>query len=112
MSEFLVLRWWVVLVLALAAGLVALSSDFLLERRHPDWSRGRRILLASLVTPALILLGTGLGLAAVLVSASSDPGGFADLAAAALFRLGATGAVIAWLAGLAGAWLAERAGEE
>ena len=97
---------WLVIVLVVVFGfLVAGATIGLLVRRRPSWTGRRRVVTATLLPPALVLLGCAAGWLA------SSPGSDAwrDLITPLWLTLGLVGAVAALGGGLAGALAAERA---
>ena len=106
MAVFVVLRWWVWLAVAFAGLAAGFVGDGMLEHRQPGWRPARRQLVAATLAPALILMGTAAGM--VFIGLTAPIGGWDDLAVAAILMMGATVALVAFVAGLCGAWLGSR----
>lgn len=107
MTFFLVVRWWVWMAVAFAGLVAGFVGDGLLEQRRPEWSMLKRRLAAASLAPGLILAGTLAGMAYVAAAGPKD--GWDDLALIAIPTMGGTVALVAFVAGLAGAWLGGRA---
>ena len=110
MTEFLVVRWWVLAAVLLFGALMAGAAMGLMSARRPEWSQARRVVGASLVAPLMIVLGTLAGILLTAFNSSTD--GWGDLARAALLQVGAWGAVLAVLGGSPAAALVARMVEE
>ena len=107
MSIFQVVHWWVWVAVLIFGAVLGLLSATLLSGRKPDWTPFRRVLLAALLAPALLALGTVGG--AVLAAAGSDADQWGYLAAASLLQIGMVAVPLSFLAGLAAAKFADRA---
>lgn len=103
---YIVLHWWVWAGLALFGAAIGFAGTAPLSSSKPHWSAGRLVLTAALVAPALIALGTAVGIGLVLVTAA--PGDWSDLAIPAIAQIGVMAALIAGAAALAGALFAQR----
>ena len=103
---YIVLHWWVWAGLALFGAAIGFAGTALLSSRKPHWPAGRRVLTAALFPPALIALGTALGIGLVLATAT--PGDWSDLAVPAIARIGAMAALVAGAAALVSALFAQR----
>jgi membrane associated rhomboid family serine protease len=99
------MNWIAILLVAAMGFLIAGSATVLLSIRSPNWSSRKRVLMAAMVAPVLILVGVLVGITMV----SADANDMSDLARAALISIGVRGAVIAFAIGLAASWLTERA---
>lgn len=99
---------WLAIILLVAIGfIIGGASTALLAGRCPDWRPRRRLVLAALVAPVLILLGTLVG---VFMSARPSDGAYFDrLIVGALVNMGLQAAMIAFVSGLLAAYLADRA---
>jgi hypothetical protein len=98
---------WIGVILVIVFGFViAGAATALLSGRKPEWRARKRLVVASLIAPVLILLGTGIGIAMVW---AQDANEMRDLAAAAMIVIGVQGALIAFVSGLTASFLADRA---
>ena len=99
------MNWTAILIVAVIGFLIAGSSAALLSIRSPRWSSRKRIVMAALVAPVLILVGVVVGIASV----PADGHDMGDIARAALVSIGVQGALIAFVTGLIASSLTERA---
>lgn len=96
---------WIGVVTCMALGFViAGAAAILLSGRKPQWRARKRLLMASLIAPVLILIGVAIGIAAVWAQGAND---MRDLAVAAMIAIGVQGALIAFIAGLIASYLAD-----
>ena len=99
------MNWLAIIVVAVIGFVIAGAAAALLSGRRPGWSPRKRVTVAALIAPVLILLGTGIGIAMTAASG----GEMSDLASYALVNIGLTGAMIAFVSGLIASFLADRA---
>lgn len=97
------MNWLAILIVAVLGLLVGGAASGLLANRRPDWPPRRRTLTAAAIAPALILLATGVGIAAS--GGFSGSGDVHDVYPAVLLTVGGVGALVAFVSGLASAWL-------
>lgn len=100
------MNWIAIIVVVLIGFVIGGAATALLSGRKPEWTARKRLVVASLIAPMLVLLGTALGVAMVLAQGGND---MRDLAVAAMIGIGVQGALIAFLAGLLASFLADRA---
>lgn len=99
------MTWQTTLIAFLLAATMGMGLAALIASLRPEWSLWRRTLVAASFLPIVTVIAT---LAGILVVRGHDDQGMADLAIAALVRLGGLFALIALAGGIFGAVIVRR----
>jgi hypothetical protein len=100
---------WSMLFIAFAlAVIMGMAFAALLAQMRPQWSARRRMVVAALWLPAVVLILTAIGFAVILLSGPGTGENMKDLALAATAAMGGFFALLGFLGGLVGAALAQR----